>query len=301
MTRLRINTAVLIVVALLSTAGCKPASNAQQAEVERIAQWRTQRIAALTGEHGWLTLVGLYWLNEGENRFGRGQANALVLNHPAMPELAGVFELHDRHVSFAAHEQGVTHNGEAITRIDLQPDTQPEPTVLEIGSLRFNAIERAGKFGVRVRDIDHPARRAFRGIDYFSISDAWRIKARFEPYTPAKSIAIVNILGMTENMQSPGALVFEQDGKTFRLDAILESAEDKELFIMFTDLSSGRESYGAGRYLYVPKPTDNEVWLDFNQAYNPPCAFTEFATCPLPPRQNRLALNVNAGEKKYAH
>ncbi len=269
-------------------------------ETRRIEQWREKRVATLTSENGWLTLAGLYWLKEGDNHFGHARGNELALDHPALQNTAGVFALHDGRVSFtAAAGGGITFDGEPVTTIEMQPDTAEHPTILAAGSLRFHAIERAGRFGVRVRDVEHPARTTFKGLSYFPISTDWRIDARFEPYVPSKRIAILNIVGMTEDMESPGTLVFDKDGKTWRLDAILESPADTELFVMFADATSGRESYGAGRYMYVPKPTDGHVWLDFNQAYNPPCAFTEFATCPLPPRQNRLQLAITAGEKKY--
>ncbi len=278
--------------------GCGNHVDSQTEETKLVEAWRAKRVTNLTSENGWLTLAGLYWLQEGANGFGRATSNALVLDHPALQDTAGVFELRDGRVSFtAAAGSNITHDGPPITHIDLQTDAAGKPTVLQAGSLRFHAIERAGKFGVRVRDIEHPSRKTFTGLNYFPISIDWRIQARFEPHVPSKRIAIVNILGMTEPMESPGALVFDRDGKTWRLDTILESPTDTELFVMFTDATSGRESYGAGRYLYVPKPTNDHVWLDFNQAYNPPCTFTEFATCPLPPRQNRLQLAVRAGEK----
>ncbi len=286
---------------LLGICGCTPSAESMQTETQRIGQWRQARVANLTSENGWVTLVGLYWLQEGSDSFGRGNQNQLVLNHPALAEVAGVFELHQGRVSFNAATDGhITHQGNAVTHIDLQSDTVGEPTVLESGSLRFNAIERGGKFGVRVRDTEHPARKAFKGLSYFPISMDWRIKARFAAYVPSRKIPIVNILGMTELMESPGALVFDKDGKRWRLDAILESPTDTQLFVMFGDASNGRDSYGAGRFIYVDRPVNNKLWLDFNQAYNPPCAFTEFATCPLPPRQNRLTLDVIAGERKYS-
>ncbi len=281
-------------------AGCSNHADQMAEETRQIEQWRSRRLASLTSETGWPTLAGLYWLRQGDNSFGRAGSNALVLDHAALPDVAGVFALRDDKVSFTATEGGnITHEGQPVATLELQPDTAGQPTLLAAGSLRFHAIERAGRMGVRVRDVEHPARISFKGLSYFPISLDWRINARFEPYVPSKRIPILNIVGMTEDMESPGALVFDKDGKTWRLDTILESPTDTDLFVMFADATSGRESYGAGRYLYVAKPADNRVVLDFNKAYNPPCAFTEFATCPLPPRQNRLQLPVTAGEKKY--
>lgn len=291
-------------LSLCLTSGCKPRQDSLDEETQRVAAWRQQRLANLTSENGWLTLAGLYWLKQGSNSFGRDGSNDVALDHPAIPDKAGMFELHGTEVRFtAAPGSGVTLHGLPADRktesIKLATDVAGEPTVLALGPLRFYAIERAGKFGVRIRDIDHPARNAFAGLDYFPVSIDWRIHAHYEPYLPSRHIAILNVLGMTEQMESPGALVFEKDDQIWRLDTILESPTDTELFVMFTDATSGRESYGAGRYLYVPIPTGERVWLDFNQAYNPPCAFSDFATCPLPPRQNRLSLAITAGERKY--
>ena len=280
--------------------GCGDGDRSVADETRLVEQWRAKRFAGLTGEDGWLTLAGLYWLHEGENRFGRAAGNAVILDHPALQDVSGVFTLRDGQVRFtAAADSNITSRNQPVTQIDLQTDASGDPTILQTGSLRFYAIQRAGKFGVRVRDIDSPARNAFHGLQYFPIDMHWRIRAHFEPYVPSKRVPIVNILGMVDAMESPGALVFDKDGKTWRLDTILESPGDSELFVMFTDTTGGRETYGAGRYLYVAKPVNDIVWLDFNQAYNPPCAFTEFATCPLPPRQNRLPLAITAGEKKY--
>lgn len=269
-----------------------------RADQPELEQWRQQRIARLTSESGWLTLVGLYWLRSGENTFGRATANRIALDHPALPATAGRFLVRDGRVQFeAAAGANVTHDGAPITSIAMIPDSQGAPTTLAVGSLRFFIIERAGRLGVRVRDLDHPARKNFAGLEYFPASTDWVIDARFEPYPADRRIPILNILGMTENMVAPGAIVFTKDGREFRLDAVLEAPDDQELFIMFADATNGRETYGAGRFLYIPMPKDGRVTVDFNRAYNPPCAFNEFATCPLPPAQNRLPIRVEAGEK----
>jgi len=160
-------------------------------------------------------------------------------------------------------------------------------------------IDRAGHLGIRVRDSVSPNRLQFKGLKYFPVRADWHIQARFEPYVPEHRIPIVNILGMTEEMTSPGAIVFEREGRSWRLDAILEAPGDRELFVMFSDATSGQQTYGAGRFLYVGLPNADRIEVDFNEAFNPPCAFTNFATCPLPPQQNRLALSVDAGELKY--
>ncbi|TLY75339.1 MAG: DUF1684 domain-containing protein [Gammaproteobacteria bacterium] len=222
-------------------------------------------------------------------------------HNPSLADTAGSFVLHDHRVRLVARpDGGVTHDGHAVGSLDLVADTQGEPTVLASGALRCFIIERAGNLGVRVRDLDNPHRRNFRGFSYFPVSTDWVFDARFEPYEPAHRLKIVNILGMEEDAVSPGAVLFTRDGREWRLDTVLESPADQELFIMFADETSGRETYGAGRFLYIPLPKGGRAPLDFNKAYNPPCALNDFATCPLPPPQNRLKLRVEAGEKKYA-
>jgi uncharacterized protein (DUF1684 family) len=184
--------------------------------------------------------------------------------------------------------------------VDLKSDADGgKPTVLASGSLQFFVIERVGRLGVRVRDTQSPLRANFAGIQYFNIDPSWHIEARFEPYTPSRKIKIMNILGFEEDQECPGAIVFSKDGQEWRLDTVREEPQDTELFLMFADATSGYETYGAGRYMYIPLPVDNKVTVDFNKAYNPPCAFNNFATCPLPPRQNRLKLRVPVGEKTY--
>ena len=272
-----------------------------QGERASIKQWRMQRIESLTSDSGWLTLVALFWLKDGGNTFGRDPGNSLALDNLALAATAGTFEVSQHTVRFIADPQGgVTYAGQPVQTLALQSDASATPTVLASGTLRFFVIERAGNLGVRVRDLNNPHRRQFLGLSYFPVSTDWVFSARFEPYEPARRIRIVNILGMEQELVSPGAVIFNKDGREWRLDAVLEQPGDQELFIMFADATSGHETYGAGRFLYVPLPSGGRVQLDFNKAYNPPCALNDFATCPLPPPQNRLQLPIAAGEKTYA-
>jgi uncharacterized protein len=282
-------------------AGGTDARTALQAERSSVEAWRERRVSELTSDTGWLTLTGLFWLKQGDNSFGRAASNALALDNPALADTAGTFVVSGREVRFVAHTgAGVTHDGHPVSALELATDATAEPTVLASGTLRFFVIERAGNLGVRVRDLNNPRRRQFRGLSYFPISTGWVFDARFEPYEPARHIRIVNILGMEQELLSPGAVVFTKDGREWRLDTVLEQPGDRELFIMFADATSGHETYGAGRFLHVPLPSGGRVQLDFNKAYNPPCALNDFATCPLPPPQNRLKLSIPAGEKSYA-
>lgn len=265
-----------------------------------LEQWQQRRTTNLTSESGWLTLVGLYWLKPGENTIGRDRSNRIVLDHAALDAKSGKFTLTNNSVTFtAAPNSKVTHEGKPINTITMTPDTAGEPTQLASGSLRFYVIERAGKLGIRVRDLEHPARKNFQGLEYFPARNDWIVDARFDPYPADKRIPIVNILGMTDQMVAPGAIVFKKGGREYRLDTLLETPDAQELFVMFADATSARETYGAGRFMYIPLPKDGRVTVDFNRAYNPPCAFNEFATCPLPPPQNRLPVRVDAGEKNY--
>ncbi|HEY1872957.1 MAG TPA: DUF1684 domain-containing protein [Steroidobacteraceae bacterium] len=295
--------ALLLALALQTGGGTVAAAAATDPQAERalIDEWRAQRVAALTSDDGWLTLAGLFWLEDGDNSFGRAAGNTLVLDNPALAEHCGTFTLSGHKVRFtAAPASGVTHDGQAVSALELSADTSGHPTVLASGTLRFFVIERAGNLAVRVRDLNNPHRTGFHGLSYFPVSTAWVFEARFEPYEPARRIRIINILGMEQEYESPGAVVFVKDGREWRLDAVLEEPGDGELFIMFADATSGHETYGAGRFLYVPRPQAGRTRLDFNKAYNPPCALNDFATCPLPPQQNHLKLRVEAGEKTYA-
>jgi uncharacterized protein (DUF1684 family) len=272
-----------------------------EAEHAAISAWRARRTDSLTSDTGWLTLAGLFWLKPGDNTFGRAASNALILDNAALADTAGSFVLSGDSVRFVARPGGgVTHDGQPVATLDLTSDAHGEPTVLASGALRFFVIERAGNVGVRVRDLNNPHRLNFQGLTYFPVSSAWVFNARFEPYQPAHHIRITNILGMEEDDESPGAVVFVMDGRQWRLDTVLEEPGDTQLFIMFADATSGHETYGAGRFLYIPLPVNGTAVVDFNTAFNPPCALNDFATCPLPPSQNRLKLKVTAGEKKYA-
>jgi len=296
-TRRTISTAAALV--LVACGQQQPQVNpvAYQQDME---QWRATRLVKVAGDDGWATLVGLYWLQAGENRFGSAPGNEISLNEAGLPAQAGVFTLALDHVRFkAAPEVRVTCGGTPVTALQLTTDALGDPTVLRFNSLSFYVIERGPRFGVRVKDSEAPARTNFKGLEYFPLDQAWRVTARFEAYPPGKKIPIINILGMEEDMDAPGALVFDVGGKAYRLDTVLEPGET-DYFVMFADQTNGQDTYGAGRFLYVSPPKDGVTVLDFNKSYNPPCVFSHYATCPLPPSQNRLPFAVRAGELKYA-
>jgi uncharacterized protein (DUF1684 family) len=298
---------IIILLATLSLSAasasiiCAANDSIDPSYVKEIEKWRRERIEEINGENGWNTLVGLFWLHQGRNRFGSDPSNDIVLPADRAPKFGGSLWLLREQVRMDSNSTAhITHLGRRVRRISLLSDANGKPTIVSMGSLTFFVIKRGDKFGLRIKDKHHPARRSFQGLDYFQIDPGWRIEAKLEPHVPHKVIPIANVLGMVDDMISPGALAFSVDGKTFRLEPVLEKGS-KQFFLIFGDATNGKETYGAGRYLYVDPPDkDGRVIIDFNKAYNPPCAFTKFATCPLPPRQNRLSIRVEAGEKKYA-
>lgn len=275
-------------------------SQAPSAYRKSIEQWRQGRIARLTAPDGWLTLVGLYWLEPGVNKFGTASDNDIIF--PAStgaPAHIGRFVLANRKVTVEVSHGQVTHDGRPVQSLVLASDASGNPTELRLGHLLFYVIERGGRLGVRLKDSEAEARIQFKGIEHYPVDPKWRFVARFEPYKPPKVIPIATEAGTVVEEPSPGALVFEYRGKTYRLDTLTEEGT-KDFFIIFRDHTSGRETYGGGRSLYAPPPSpDGTTILDFNKAYNQPCAFTHFATCAIPPPQNDLPFPVTAGEKTY--
>ena len=263
--------------------------------LQSIAEWRRAREARLTSETGWLTVAGLEWLKEGRNTLGSSPSSDVALPAP-VPAAAGTIIVEGRSVEFVA-AKGVapTLDGKPVQRLALEPDE----TALEIGSVTFSVIERAGRLGVRIRDRNAPARRNFSGLNWYPADPRWRVRAKLVPPAAPRRVTIATIVGDQIDMESAGELVFTLDGRELRIEALFESDERRELFLMFKDRTNGDATYGAGRYMYVPVPGDGRVDLDFNKAYNPPCAYTDFATCPLPPSQNWLPVPIEAGEKNY--
>jgi uncharacterized protein (DUF1684 family) len=238
----------------------------------------------LKREGGWLSVAGLFWLHEGANTFGKDAGNEIAL--PDGAAKAGVFELHNGKV---------TVKMDGATR-ELWPDSLD---VAKVDRLSLFVIKRSDKYGIRLKDPDSQYRREFHGIETYPAKEEYKVTAKWVA-APVK-IPILNVIGQTESMDSPGYAVFRLHGHEYRLRPYLETVDAKELFYVFRDQTSAKETYGAGRFLYSAMPEDGHVVLDFNKAYNPPCAFTPYATCPLPPPENRLAARIEAGEKKYGH
>ena len=268
-----------------------------------IENWRANRVSRLTADNGWLAVAGLYWLKPGVNRMGTGSDNDILLPPDSAPTVVGTVTLEaDNRVTLDVLQNvAVTWTGQPVSRMTLTSDADGTPEVLALRDLRFFLIKRARGLALRLRDLNAPGRRAFSGIESFPIDASWRCQARFVPYDPPRPVEIASVIGTVDTMLSPGYAEFTRDGQAWRLDAILESPTDTEYFFIFKDGTSGDETYAPGRFLYSDLPMEGRLVLDFNRAYNPPCAFTDFATCPLPPPQNALTLRVTAGEKKYGH
>lgn len=278
---------------------CANALAQKTSYIDSINRWHQQRINDLRAPDGWINLTGLFWLQPGVNRLGSGTDNECIVQHPDMPEKAGYFEWTNQQV-FWVTAPGVpvylqNQPVEKIAMIGTDAGSFPQ---LSLKNFRWNIIVRGDKIGVRFRDLASPALQSFTDVPRFPVLPKWKIVAHFEPRVSEK-IEIVNVLGQKNQEASPGKLVFDYQQKTYRLD-VLE--EGDQWFILFADATSGKTTYPTGRFLYVPKKNPGElVFIDFNQAFNPPCAFTSFATCPIPPPQNRLPFAITAGEKYEPH
>jgi len=265
---------------------------------QRIDQWHQDRIASLKSENGWLNLAGLFWLTNGKNTLGQGSGFDIAFPTDKATADLGVLYLEKGEVRFTPSRKAtVLADGQPIAESLVIFKPNEKPVTLAYGSLRWFIIKRGDKYGIRLRDLNSPYLSEFRGVERFPVDETWQIKARVETPSTPKTIPILDVLGLTSQQPLAGTLVFERAGKTYRLDAV---GEGKKLFILFGDATNAHETYGSGRFLYADQPgPDGTTILDFNQAINPPCAFTPYATCPLPPKQNKLTLAVRAGEKRY--
>jgi uncharacterized protein len=296
-----------IVACAQDTASYQRDISARQREMtpyqREIAGWHSERIQELKAPNGWLNLVGLYWLEEGKNSFGSGGSNKIIFPKGSIGEVAGNFERGGNKVRLiVADGVAITVNGKPVKEAVIYDDDSTRQPVVASGHLRWTVIRRDNKIGIRLRDLESPLAAQFNDIDRFPVDTAWRIRATLRATgQPGQSaqIAITNILGQTSQQQTPGKLVFTVGGTSYTLDAL---EEDGNLFIIFGDETSGKTTYPSGRFLTVHKPgADGTTIIDFNKAYNPPCAFTNYATCPLPPPQNILPVAITAGEKNYGH
>ena len=250
----------------------------------------------LKAPEGWLNLAGLEWLKQGKNTIGSDSSNDVVFPEKA-PAKVGELSLEDGSIRFdPARDVQIKHINEVINeRINLQSDASGEATVLEHGSFRWFVIKRGDQYAIRLRDLESPLLDKLDSIPAFPVKHQWRIKATFIPHNPPKTIEMPNVLGNINETESPGLLRFTYQGQQYTLHP---TGSKESMFLVFGDETNAEETYGGGRFLVVQGPgEDNHTWIDFNKAYNPPCSFTPYATCPLPPKENILPFKVLAGEK----
>lgn len=282
-------------------AGCsnEPKQNADAEYLEFIKKWDSTRVESLKSKTGWLNLAGLLWLKEGENKFGSGTSNDIIFPADKADEFIGSFYLADSIVTVKINEGvKVYSNGELINEIIMSPDISGNQTELNHKNLNWFVIVRDEKVGIRLRDYESETVKNFTGIDRFPVDTTWRINAKFVSYDSPRKIVIPNVLGQASEAEVKGEIVFTKDGNEYRL---VPTNSGDNYFIIFADETSGVETYGAGRFLYTDNLEDGNgnIIIDFNKAYNPPCAFSKYATCPLPPKENHLKLAVTAGEKNW--
>jgi uncharacterized protein len=267
---------------------------------ETIEEQRRKRAEMLLADLGFFTLAGLFWLKEGANTFGSGSENDIVLPLNSAPRLAGVFHLegNETTLSVAPDVTITTRDGTRVHVLSMQSDSTGASDYIFLNSLVMLLLQRGERQAIRLYDKEHPARKNFTGLSWYPIAPAYRIPAEFIAYDPPKVLPIVDATGYAHDVPSVGYVQFEWAGNTVRLDA---QARGERLFYNFRDATNGDTTYSAGRFLYSELPQQGRVVLDFNLATNPFCAYTPFATCPLPPSQNRLDFRIEAGERLYNH
>lgn len=271
------------------------------AYMDSIAVWQQGRARELTSPDGWLALTGRYWIKEGVQSFGSGRSNQIIFPRGTSPDTVGFIVQKDDQVTIRIQEGvDVQCEGQPVREVSMMTDRDGIPTYLTLGSLKWHIIKRGHRFALRLIDHESKNLKEFRGVEYFPVDRSWCLQADFIPYDPPKLLPIATVIGTIDTMTAPGYLSFKLHRKTYRLDPVQEPGSES-LFIIFADETTGMETYGGGRFIDAPPPDGNRhVILDFNKAYNPPCAFTEFATCPLPPDQNKLPVSITAGEKVYS-
>jgi uncharacterized protein (DUF1684 family) len=288
----------LLLMALIYLAVTVGAFGQTSYETE-IQQWRQQREASLKAEDGWLSVSGLFWLKEGTNTLGSDANRDIVLPENSAPGKVGSLELRNGVVTLNVLDGVAASVNDHPARVQvLKSDADNQtPDSIKVGDLKLTIIKRGERIGLRVRDKNSRARREFTGLRWFPVRDSYRVEATFTPFEKPKEITITNVLGDEVKMSNPGILSFKLNGRELQLKPVVE--EEGKLFIIFRDLTAGKTTYPAGRFLDADMPKDGKVILDFNEATNPPCAFTSYATCPLPPRQNYLPVAIEAGEQSY--
>ncbi|RXK55307.1 DUF1684 domain-containing protein [Oleiharenicola lentus] len=289
----------LLRIFLLAGVLAAPAFAADPADyVQSVEQWRAGRLERLTRADGWLALIGRHPLEVGVWSVGSAPGNAIRL--AAGPDQLGtVTRTGDNTLTFAlADGVEAAIDGTTERTAPLATSSAGKPTYVRAGTVNFYILEQGGRYFLRVRDSESARRKNFAGLDNYPVDPKWRIEANWVPFATPRQLPITNVVGLTQDAACPGKAVFTLDGRTYELLPLQDSPDD-DLFFILTDATAGEETYEASRFLYSAPPKDGKVVLDFNRLYNPPCAFTPFTTCPLPPKENVLPFRLTAGEKKY--
>jgi uncharacterized protein len=261
-----------------------------------VEDWRQKYEAKLRADDGWLTVSGLFWMHEGKNTFGSAAGNDVVLPAP-VPASAGYFDLNAGKTTVHVNPGvPVTLRGKSVDTLELPPDSRTERLI--IGDLTFFVHQSGGRYAIRLKDKNSKLRQEFTGLHWFPINEAYRVNAHFVAYAKPREVEIETVLGDREKTSLAGYVTFSLGGNEYRLDAEQDD-KSKELSIVFRDLTSKKDTYPAARFLDTDAPKDGTVELDFNKAYNPPCAYNPYTTCPLPSPGNRMQIEVPAGEKRY--
>lgn len=307
--RAMLNAALAITVLALVCFKTKlsAADSADQQWKNDLLSWRSKRAAGLQAPEGWLSLIGLDWLKDGDNSFGASEDNRFAIA-AKLPAHLAVVRVDKNALQLLAPAGGFPKellvNGQPAKEQPLFADDAQKPSKLSIGTVTIIIIRRDDRYALRIKDSLAPTRTDFHGLRWYAPNTSYRIRAKWVPYVPAKVLDIPTILGTVSKLPAPGAAEFSLEGKTMRLEPVLEEPDSKELFFIMRDTTSKATTYGAGRFLYTELPDHGlaqpgELVLDFNRLINPPCAFTAYATCPLPPPQNRLPVEIPAGEQRY--
>ncbi|MBX3082131.1 MAG: DUF1684 domain-containing protein [Anaerolineae bacterium] len=263
-----------------------------------LAAWHAQLETSLRSDTGWLTLAGLHWLHEGENTVGSDPTCDVPLPADSTPERIGTITLRDGTASILiTTDETVTVDDQTVTTTDLRNDNHEQgPSLVRVRGITFFVIKREDQYGIRVRDINNPARQTFAGRRWYPTNPALHVTAQFHRYAEPRRLTVITSTGLPSPMNNLGWADFMLDGHALRLEAF-EGGKDK-LWFIFRDATSGKTTYGSGRFMYASLLPDDQIDLDFNRAYSPPCAFTPYATCPLPPKENHIPLPIEAGEIK---
>ncbi|MEO0339430.1 MAG: DUF1684 domain-containing protein [Bacteroidota bacterium] len=281
---------------------CQAPSENLEDYSKSILDWQEERNAEMRDTSGsWLSLVGLHWLEQGQSSFGADSSNTLIFPNTG-PAFAGSFILNGEELILKVTDGvSITQNGQAVKEMVLKHDMDENTTYLQMGSIRFYALSRPEGIAIRVKDSKSPDLLAFEDIPNFEIDPDWKIEAELQWFDAPQAIQIPTVLGSERTQNCPARIVFEVEGETYELSPYQSFYGDPVWTVIFSDLTNGESTYGGGRFLSLeePAPDAKSIILDFNKAYNPPCSFSAFATCPLPPPENRLAVAIPAGEENY--